>query len=193
MRLPPLLRIVMPPAPVSPLRPEAQAVELTVRELDASLRRSCGGLGSMTPVNAGLVTSFLADVGLDDCEPLLARLPRGLVRGATGPSGVNDRSLRPFVREVAGHAAELQLLPQLLHELIAARAARGSSLIEREDDAEVARLVHYSLCLHLVTRAMVDDVELLETVVERLGAAMRARPRWWSHLTLFEHAKMLTV
>ena len=53
--------------------------------------------------------------------------------------------------------------------------------------------VHYSLLLHLVTRAMVDDVELLETVVDELGVAMRSRPGWWSHLTLFEHAKMLTV
>jgi len=40
---------------------------------------------------------------------------------------------------------------------------------------------------------MADDVELLEAVCEQLGASMRSRPRWWSHLTLFEHAKMLTV
>lgn len=173
---------------IDPLQPEARVLDFVVRELDASLNRSCGGM-----VDAGLLTSFLIDVGLDDCEPLLARLPSDLVHGATGTSDENGRLLRPFVRQVAGQVADLKLLTQLLETLTVARTARSFMLIEDKDDAEIMRLVHYSLCLTLVTRAMIDDVEVFETVVKRLGANMRAQPQWWSQLTLFEQSKVILV
>ena len=35
---------------------------------------------------------------------------------------------------------------------------RGTaSVLRPEDDADVSRIVHYSLCLHLITRAMAED------------------------------------
>ncbi|KAL1530940.1 hypothetical protein AB1Y20_001831 [Prymnesium parvum] len=59
--------------------------------------------------------------------------------------------------------------------------------------SQVWQLAHYSLALHLLTSALADDPRLFARVVASLRAAMRRRPRWWAHLTPFEHAKMLTV
>ena len=166
----------------------AEATATIVRDIDASLIRTHGGRGWRVPVDADLCTGFLARMGLDTCEPLLARIPEGVVAGATGRARPRDASLRLFIRAVARESNKLDLLPRLLAEL-----SDGRSLVRPEDDVEISRMVHYSLCLHLITRAMAEDPTLAEAVMERVEATIRRDPLWWRHLSVFEHAKLITV
>lgn len=188
MRLLALLRTLPAPAvQVSPANPEAQAVELVAAKLETSLSRSCGPSVAVRP---RLLTSFLSELGLDNCEPLLSKLPRGMVYGASGLVDPHEYSLRRYVSTVAKQVKDLKLLSKMLLET---NNVRGMALMVPDDDEDIASIVHYSFFIHLITRAMVEDVDLLETVVQRLAAAMRSSSSWWRHLTLFEHAKMLTV
>lgn len=166
------------------------AVARVVKEIEASLHRSRGGTGWTVPVDTHLCDSFFHRMGLDACSPLLAKLPQGVTSGASGPARLRDRSLRQYVRDVARQMAKLELLPRLLDAIT---DERGYPLIKSTDDADISRIVHYSLCLHLIARAMADEPEVADVVVRRLGCSIRSSSAWWQHLSFFEHAKLVTV
>ena len=108
---------------------------------------------------------------LDSFEPLLARLPAGTFVGATGPP-IGSTDLRRFVAGVVrvsqwfvvGYLSTIPN-PDLTRFVVAvARAAadnpqllsmlRDCRAMETPSDEEVHRLVHYCLCLHLITKEL---------------------------------------
>ena len=157
-------------------------------------RGSGGGGGSAlaVPVDTALVASFLTELQLDDVRPLLDVLPCDVVAGASGPARGPPREdgaatasapldLRDFVREIRGHASDNALLRQL-----ASRLADSPLLLEPVSDEDVHALVHYTLMLDQVTRALARDPELAAQVYARLRLAVRSTADWWRPLGLFE-------
>lgn len=145
------------------------------------------------PADAAVLGSLLEELGLDECEPLLAALPAGLVgaepRPASLPSvgaghGVHD--LRAFVREVGMHAADNPLLCQLAFQL-------STEPAQPITDEEVVELVHYCLLLDAVTRVLAASPTLTALVYARLRETIHSTPDWWRPLGFFELAKLKTV
>ena len=59
-------------------------------------------------------------------------------------------------------------------------------------DEEVHRIVHYCLCLHLITRELAASPELSRAVLDHQQRALRSQSDWWKYLSAFEHAKLIT-
>ena len=133
-----------------------------------------------------LLTSFLTDMGLNTFRPLLEALPHGFVDGSSGRVDAS-RDLRRFLIQVARPVAANAHLVQVLET--ARDATFGAS------DEEVHRLVHYSLLLHLITRALAADPALAAETYARQKRAVRAQEGWWpfDNLSLFEYVKLCTV
>ena len=111
----------------------------------------------MPTINSETLTAFLSDLRLNSFEPLLARLPAGTFVGASGPP-IGSTDLRRFVVAVARAAADN---PQLVTMLRDCR-----SRVETPSDEEVHRLVHYCLCLHLITKELAASPQLASEVLE---------------------------
>ena len=133
-----------------PLRESPTAYEVSRAASRALVRRqlayasSGDGAPSAVPtINSETLTAFLSDLRLDTFEPLLARLPAGTFAGASGPP-IASTDLRRFVVAAARAAADNAQLVAML------RDCRSS--LEVPSDEEVHRLVHYCLCLHLITK-----------------------------------------
>jgi hypothetical protein len=138
-----------------------------------------------------ILNSILAELRLDDFEPLLCALPRGLVDGATGPGGPGSArpNLLGFVREVSELAAANPLLYDLGLRLSTGTQARAEGVA----DGEVYELVHYCFLLDAVTRTLAADPELAALVYSRLHETVHCTPCWRQPLGLFELSKMCTV
>jgi len=148
--------------------------------------RSAAPAPSLTPDRATLA-ALLAETSLDTCEPLVRALPHRLFHGASGASSAAPESLSEFVDEIAELAARNPLLCKLARRL-------GVEHLRLEGlDAEIYRLVHYCLLLHLVTGAVTEDPALAEQVYCHMRHAVRSRPNWHSALNWFEVAKLTTV
>ena len=106
-------------------------------------------------INSETLTAFLSDLRLESFEPLLARLPAGTFVGASGPP-IGSTDLRRFVVAVARAAADS---PQLVAMLRDCRA------LETPSDEEVHRVVHYCLCLQLITKELAASPQLASDVL----------------------------
>ena len=163
----------------------------------------------MPTISSETLTAFLSDLRLDSFEPLLARLPAGTFVGATGPP-IGSTDLRRFVAGVVrvsqwfvvGYLSTIPN-PDLTRFVVAvARAAadnpqllsmlRDCRAMETPSDEEVHRLVHYCLCLHLITKELAISPQLASEVLEHQCNALRASKDWWKFLSAFEHAKLIT-
>jgi len=174
-----------------PLRESPTAYEVSRAASRALVRRqlayasSGDGAPSAVPtINSETLTAFLSDLRLDTFEPLLARLPAGTFAGASGPP-IASTDLRRFVVAAARAAADNAQLVAML------RDCRSS--LEVPSDEEVHRLVHYCLCLHLITKELAASPELAREVLEHQCNALRASKDWWKFLSAFEHAKLITL
>ena len=160
-----------------PLRESPTAYEVSRAASRALVRRqlayasSGDGAPSAVPtINSETLTAFLSDLRLDTFEPLLARLPAGTFAGASGPP-IASTDLRRFVVAAARAAADNAQLVAML------RDCRSS--LEVPSDEEVHRLVHYCLCLHLITKELAASPELAREVLEHQCNALRASKDWW--------------
>ena len=198
----------LPPPQASPIDSLTRTVEASILRHDRKLRliqpRAASAASSVVPLNTSVVSSVLAELGLDDYVPLLTALPPGLVRsGSSGGSGSGEcvgssgggsmcddaADLRSFVRRVSRIAANNPLLTQLAHRLSTEEAH-----LEPVEDEEMYELAHYVVLLDGVTTALASDPELAARVYARLRETVhRHTPNWWRPLGLFELAKLLTV
>jgi len=166
-----------------PLRESPTAYEVSRAASRALVRRQLahpssleGASTEMPTINSETLTAFLSDLRLDSFEPLLARLPAGTFVGASGPP-IGSTDLRRFVVAVARAAADN---PQLVAML---RDCRSS--VEVPSDEEVHRLVHYCLCLHLITKELaaspqlaseVESTSVTQTLTRALSLALALAP-----------------
>ena len=172
---------------LSPLRLEPVTYDLTRQAHRALLRRRKSGESVQTKqliADSSTLTAYLTDLNLHDFEPLLVRLPAGYFEGATGPP-VPSRDLRRFLVEWARAASSNKALLRMI--------ADCRSSLERPSDEEVHRLVHYCLCLHLITRELAASPTLAKKVLDHQQSALRSMSDWWKYLSAFEHAKLITL
>lgn len=169
--------------PIPPLRLQPVAYE-AARTVVQALRRKRNDDSKVLRLDSDMLTSFLDDVLLRDFEPLLARLPVGAFEGASGRP-LSSPDLRRFVITVARAIAENK---QLL-----AMAADLRDLSDEPSDNETYRLVHYCLCIHLITRELAASPDLAQAVLSAQKTRVRSGRFWWFYLNVFEHFKLLTV
>lgn len=134
-------------------------------------------------IDSETLTAFLSDLRLNSFEPLLARLPAGTFVGATGPP-IGSTDLRRFVVATARASAGS---PQLVSML------RDCRTLATPSDEEVHRVVHYCLCLDLITRELAASPDLAREVLRHQCNALRSSADWWKYLSAFEHAKLITL
>ena len=167
----------------------AASVDGLRRDVLAAVARHGPTVESLLPegpcpvVDIELLTGLLADLQLDRCQPLLAALPQGSVHGAAG-SPADMPAMDDFVAEVATLAEANPHVRSMVERLPRIRA---------EDAAEVHRLVHYCLLLHLLTKALAADAPLAEVVFSELKATLRSDPFYRDRMSLFEYLKVTTV
>merc|ERR1719235_356767 len=111
-----------------------RGIEGITRDLETRLQRHARRLRGFDqevedPAQVPVDASILAELRLDDFEPLLCALPRGFVAGAKGPGGPGNASpnLLSFVREVSDSAAGNPLLCELGERLETATEARAQA------------------------------------------------------------------
>ena len=177
----------------------SREVEGSLLRYERSQRRGMQLLSppGTVPVNPTVATSILSEMGLADFEPLLQKLPAGLVAGAAGPAEATD--LRNFVRTVRGQASSNPLLCELAHALTTAdadaegRAGGRAHSLPPIDDRTMYELVHYTLLLDRLTRALATEPSLAADVYAQLRETVHSTPNWRRGLGLFELAKLMTV
>lgn len=168
------------------------------RQLRGAQGSSVLAASATIPVNATVVASVLDDMGLANFPPLLSALPAGLVPGASGPSAASaDSDLRQFVYTVREQASVNPLLCELAYALASNGGSSSGAQSERGlppvDDRTMYELVHYTLLLDRVTRALAEDPELAALVYAKLHDTVHSTPGWQKGLGLFELAKLMTV
>ena len=173
--LPSALRL--PPSSGVPLR-SVPAAHAMVRSVASSLRRTADSSSSPTsiPIDGALISRYLGDMGLADCDPL---------RAACEQLACGD--LRRFLIASARPLVDNACLMRLLRLQPHSEAPFGAT------DSEVHAVVHYSLTLHVVTRVLASDPDLAARVLEQQKATTRSQPRWWASLAPFELFKLGTV
>ncbi len=169
-------------APTSlPLRHHAVAYD-GARAAHRALQRR--NINHKTLACGETLTAFLTDLRLDDFQPLLQRLPAGTFEGASGPP-MGSRDLRRFLVSVARAASGNSQLLEMLGDC--------KDRLATPSDEEVHRIVHYCLCLHLITRELAASPELARAVLDHQQRALRSQSDWWKYLSAFEHAKLITL
>ena len=98
---------------------------------------------------------------------------------------MGSRDLRRFVIAVARAASQSEQLLEIVGDCAAA--------LSTPSDEEVHRIVHYCLCLHLITQELAASPELARHVLKHQQVALRSEQGWWKHLSAFEHAKLITL
>jgi hypothetical protein len=163
------------------------AVHAALRTATAALHRHGGTLPAGGPIRVDhdLSASFLEDLGVSGCAPLLAELPCNLVGGAGGPSAASS-DLRRFLVTVSRPIASNPLLVEMLQTVPLEDMLDPTGA----DDEEVHRLAHHCLVLHLVTSACARSPRLAEAVFASVRSSLREVPH---RLAPFERAKIFTV
>ena len=133
-----------------------------------------------------LLTAYLEDLKLHDYAPLLARLPTGTVHGASGERDASSTSLARFLIRVAQPMAASQGITSMWTDMC-------QNSLDAPSDEEVHRVLHYCLCLHIVTRELAASPSLARSVLEHQRRALRQTTNWWMYLSAFEHAKLITL
>lgn len=168
----------------SPLRLNPVAYQNT-RSIYDALKRHQRGEASPR-VDSDLLTAFLTDLQLHNMPELLARLPHGTVRSASGQAEASSTSLARFLLRAVKPIARSERVTAMWSDL-----ANGSR--DAPSDEEVHRMVHYCLCLHLITRELAAAPSLARSVLQHQQRALRQTKDWWMHLSAFEHAKLITL
>lgn len=159
-----------------------------VRHSEQARADEKGSAMSSRPLTADgdLLTAYLEDLKLHDYAPLLARLPTGTVHGASGERDASSTSLARFLIRVAQPMAVSQGITSMWTDMC-------QNSLDAPSDEEVHRVLHYCLCLHIVTRELAASPSLARSVLEHQRRALRQTTNWWMYLSAFEHAKLITL
>ena len=142
-------------------------------------------MSSRLTADGDLLTAYLEDLKLHDYAPLLARLPTGTVHGASGERDASSTSLARFLIRVAQPMAVSQGSTSMWTDMC-------QNSLDAPSDEEVHRVLHYCLCLHIVTRELAASPSLARSVLEH----QRRRPADDQLVDVpfrLEHAKLITL